>query len=72
MAEAKFCLDEALKSAQWERCKGELRALVNMQGSYSGGANRPGEPNETYRRYSELEELVEEFVGKVEAEELHR
>jgi hypothetical protein len=35
MAKAEFLIADALKAQQWERAKGELRALVALQGSYT-------------------------------------
>ena len=64
---AKFEIDAMLKAAQWERAKGELRALVSMQGSYSSG----GDDTHEYKRWQDLEKRVEAFVADVEDNGLH-
>jgi len=54
---------------QWEKCKGELRALIELQGSrvtqYEGN-NAKGN-----REWEKLLAIVDEFIEYVEAEELH-
>jgi hypothetical protein len=47
-----------LVMAQWERAKGELQALVALQGSYDGGGDAA--------KYEELKPLVEKFIQDVE------
>lgn len=66
-----FLIDSALKAMIWERAKGELRALTNVQGSYSTGT-APGAPeaHET-TRWKDLEKCVEEFIKIVENNGLH-
>ncbi len=64
-----FMIEEALLLQQWERAKGELRALVEMQ-----GARVPrgiGQEDEKWK-YQKLEEMVDQFVCEVENEELQR
>lgn len=61
----KFSFEAALKSAQWERAKGELRALVHMQGSYISGEAPGGTSSET-ERWLELGLRVEAFIKSVE------
>lgn len=65
-----FDLASAMKAQQWERCKGELRGLVSMQGSYHS-AGLPSEP-ESYemKRFRLLKEEVDGFIEKVEYEGL--
>lgn len=63
---AQFKVDDMLKAQQWERTKGELRALVAMQGSYSTG----GEDADEYERWKALEERVEAFIREVEEDGL--
>ena len=59
-----FLLDSALKSQQWERAKGELRALVAICGSYSDGipSHMKTEPD----NWQVLEKRIDEFVKSVE------
>ncbi len=57
-------IPEALKAQQWERAKGELRALVALQGSYSYTAN-------TADKLEKVEARVEEFIADFEALGLH-
>ena len=58
----KFDLAAAMKGAQWERCKGELRALVAMQGSYHS-AGMPGAPESHEMERLRLSGLaVENFI----------
>ena len=58
---AEFQLHDALAAQQWERTKGELRATVALQGSWSSG-----EDSEQWRRWKRLEHQVESFIGSVE------
>jgi hypothetical protein len=53
-----FLVAEALKSAQWERAKGELRALVALQGSHVTTTSA-----DTWER---LSAAVEDFIKEVE------
>lgn len=66
--EGTFLIDAAMKSQQWERAKGELRALIAIQGSYSLG-RPPGD--ETPTRWQLLQKEVEKFIAQVEDEALH-
>lgn len=56
----------AMKAQQWERAKGELRAMVAVKGAVSStSAGSTGkEP------WAQLEEAVEEFITHVEGEGL--
>lgn len=60
-----FMLPEALKAQQWEIAKGHLRALVILQGSYSGRENE-------YQtiKWQRLEDEIEAFIKKIEGESL--
>lgn len=61
----KFDLAAAMKGQQWERCKGELRAMVALQGSYHS-AGPPGSPNShEMDRLEQLTQLVNEFILEV-------
>lgn len=62
-----FMLDTALKAAQWERAKGELRALAAMQGSYQSRRSPDGEEP----RWLTIERRIEEFIKEFEDEGLH-
>jgi hypothetical protein len=58
-------LDTMLKGQQWERAKGELRALVSMQGSYKSTAG-----NYRSERWEELNAKVHAFIKEVEDDAL--
>ena len=60
-----FHLDAAMKEAQWERAKGEIRALIALQGSHTA-------LGEHAYKFTELKELSKEFFRAVEQRELHR
>ena len=62
MAGGVFRPDFMMKAQQWERAKGELRALVAMQGSFTSGG---GDTHET-TRWRELGKRVESFIKSVE------
>ena len=51
-----------LKAQQWGRAKGELRAMVALQGSYLAGENE--------RRWLLLDNRVERFIKDIEGEGL--
>lgn len=53
-----LCLPEMLLGQQWERTKGELRALVKMQGSF--------QPGENTERWQMLSQRVDYFIQSVE------
>ena len=57
---------DMMKAQQWERCKGELRALVAMQGSYSST-----DDSDRTKRWEELGLRVEQFIEGVEVDALH-
>ncbi len=59
-------LEAAIKAQQWERAKGELRAFVAMQGSYSSGGSGP-----KWDRWTDLAECAETFIASVEDEGLN-
>ena len=61
MAEDKFSVACALLMAQWERAKGELRAVVAIKGSHYSGTQTG-----TYESYQELDALVEKFIREIE------
>jgi len=61
--EGVFLIDAAMKTMQWERIKGELRALVALQGSYSLGRG-PGD--DTPAKWQRLEKQVNAFIKVVE------
>ena len=50
-----------MKAVQWERCKGELRAMVALQGSHDSVYDEP-RPLEWER----LRDRVEDFIKDVE------
>lgn len=58
-------LDQMMRSAQWERVKGELRAAVAIQGSYPAGLAGSSE------RWAAFHKKVEEFIEEVEDHGLH-
>jgi hypothetical protein len=57
-----FLIDSALKGMTWERAKGELRALVALQGSY--GSRAVGDTSE--QTWEKLEKRVDAFIKYVE------
>jgi len=61
--EGTFLIDAAMKAMQWERAKGELRALVALQGSYSLGRG-PGD--ETPAKWQRLEQAIDAFIQQIE------
>ena len=61
--EGVFLIDAAMKAQQWERAKGELRALIALQGSYSFGRDIGDRREE---RWVTLEKRVNAFVQDVE------
>jgi len=61
--EGTFLIDAAMKAMQWERAKGELRALIALQGSYSLGRG-PGD--ETPAKWQRLEAEVNKFIEHIE------
>ena len=65
--EGTFLIDAAMKAMQWERAKGELRALVALQGSYSLGRG-PGD--DTAAKWQKLEKRVNAFIKGVEDDAL--
>lgn len=66
----KFDLAAALKGQQWERCKGELRALATLQGSYHsvGAPNDP--PSHQFVRMERAKGAIEAFITAFEDEGL--
>jgi hypothetical protein len=56
----KCAIDVMLKGQQWERAKGELRALVSMQGSYASGDEQQN------AKYHNLDRRIEEFIKGIE------
>jgi hypothetical protein len=66
-ANGTFLIDSAMKSMIWERAKGEMRALIEVQGSYSSSDREPkGES-----KWEKLQEAVETFISEVEDNGLH-
>jgi hypothetical protein len=65
--EGTFLLDAAMKAQQWERAKGELRALIAIQGSYSLGRG-PGDDRPA--KWQRLQVRVDEFIQSVEDDAL--
>lgn len=65
MATPHFSIDSAMKAQQWERAKGELRALVSLQGSYHSGCE-----GDQWEKYRELSERTEKFIEEVEDDAL--
>lgn len=53
----------AMKAAAWERAKGELRALVAMQGSVPS--------TDTASRWDEAGARIEKFITRFEDDGLH-
>lgn len=68
---ASFSIDHALKAAQWERAKGELRALVALQGSYSTSDRPPFDIAPETDRWTLLSKRVREFIEDIEMKGLH-
>ena len=64
---ATFDVASAMKTAQWERAKGELLALVAMQGAYRSG----GVETVEYKRFMAFAGAVGAFVDDVEGEGWH-
>lgn len=55
---------QVLVVQQWEKCKGELRAMIALQGSYfSEYDGNKAVINNTWR---ELQDLTEKFIKEVE------
>ncbi len=67
---ANFCLPSALKAQQWERAKGELRALVALQGSYNTSDEPPGVVHPETTRWYALQTHVEQFIKSIEYDAL--
>lgn len=59
-----------LCAQQWEKCKGELMALVALQGSCL--TKYEGNKKIANREWTELLSHVNTFVKQVEENELHR
>ena len=68
-SERNFMLPDALKAQQWERTKGELRALVALQGSYSS-ADRSAVDREQTQRWETLDKAVKDFISIIESNAL--
>jgi hypothetical protein len=67
MAKAEFLIADALKAQQWERAKGELRALVALQGSYTSPyPDHVDKEKEHHKKWEALQARVEEFITAVE------
>ena len=62
-------LIQILCAQQWEKCKGELRALLALQGStYPRYENNKASEDRCWRKF--MNELSV-FIEKVESQELH-
>lgn len=61
----RFDLAAAMKGQQWERCKGELRALIALQGSYHSAALPGQKESHEMERLHQLTEVVNEFILEV-------
>jgi len=59
-------LIQVLAAQQWEKCKGELNALVAIVGSSNGG------PNVDIRNFFELKVLIDNFIVEMEANKYYR
>lgn len=66
---ATFSVESAMKSAQWERAKGELRACVAMSGSHHTGTP-PGQKAFETERWEKFERAVKQFIKQVEIDGL--
>jgi hypothetical protein len=62
-----FLIDSAMKAQQWELAKGHLRALVEIQGSYSTPNPEPAGT----AKWERLQSAVKKFVTAVEDNGLH-
>jgi len=60
----KFLLEDALLSQQWEKAKGELRALVALRGAYTCGTEEP-------YPFQLTEKAVDKFIKEIEHNGLH-
>lgn len=56
---ARWEIIQVLKLQQWEKCKGELRAMVMLEGSHT--STEPGQ-------WKEMHDFVEEFIKNFEDE----
>lgn len=54
-----------MKAQQWERAKGELRALAYMQGSYPAGGGH------TFERWKNIHNRIEAFIKDIHDHGLH-
>ena len=63
-ARPQFIIEAALKGTQWERAKGELRALVAIQGSYTSPL--PEYMKTEPATWEVLSKKVEKFIKDVE------
>lgn len=66
-ANGTFLIDSAMKAQQWEIAKGHLRALVELQGSYSTAVREEHGTS----KWERLQAAVDEFVTNVEDNGLH-
>jgi hypothetical protein len=68
MPKPEFILEAALKAQQWEKAKGELHALVALQGSYTSPL--PTHMQEEPSRWERLSKAVEAFISDIEDDAL--
>jgi hypothetical protein len=54
----------ALKSQQWQKCKGELNAMVALAGSHASTSIHGN-------NWQELEKAIDHFIEYIEDESLH-
>lgn len=62
----RYDLEAAMRMAQWERAKGELRAMVAMAGAYH--SSKPDDPESQYQRFLAFRQAAEEFISEVNGE----
>lgn len=67
----RFDIAAALKGQQWERCKGELRAFVLLQGSYHSASLAGEKPSSLEVRMRRAKDMVEAFIVEMEDQGLH-
>jgi hypothetical protein len=67
----KFDLAAAMKGQQWERAKGELRALVALQGCYHSATLASQPPSPEQQRLTDAGLAVEAFIKEFEDEGFH-
>lgn len=61
-----YDIGAALRMAQWERAKGELNALLQMQGAYH--SPQPDHPESKYQRFLLFKDALSAFCAELEGE----